>query len=178
MRYAAFLRAINVGGHTVAMARLREALAPLGLEGLQTVIASGNVLFESPEEDAAALEGAMERALGAGLGFEVAAFVRSQAEVEGIARYRPFGEGAEEADGVRLHIAFTRAEPGEEARAALEAVQTEDDRLRVHGREVYYLRRGGLHDAPVSGVWLERTLGMPATMRAATTVRRIAARWT
>ena len=56
MRYAAFLRAINVGGRTVTMARLREALAPLGLEGLQTVIASGNVLFESPEEDAAALE--------------------------------------------------------------------------------------------------------------------------
>src|SRR5574341_155679 len=40
-RYIAFLRAINVGGHTVTMDRLRQLFEAMGFGGVETFIASG-----------------------------------------------------------------------------------------------------------------------------------------
>jgi uncharacterized protein (DUF1697 family) len=48
-RYVALLRGINVGGkNKVTMASLRSCLEELGAERVQTYIASGNVMFDSP----------------------------------------------------------------------------------------------------------------------------------
>jgi uncharacterized protein (DUF1697 family) len=46
-RFFAFLRAINVGGRTVKMTRLRREFDLLGFSGVETFIASGNVVFEA-----------------------------------------------------------------------------------------------------------------------------------
>ena len=68
-RYIAFLRAINVGGHTVKMDRLREIFESLGFANVETFIASGNVVFETTAGDTAALEtqNRVGAASGAGL---------------------------------------------------------------------------------------------------------------
>ena len=47
MRYVALLRAINVGGRTVKMDRLRVLFEEMKLQNVQTYIASGNVIFDS-----------------------------------------------------------------------------------------------------------------------------------
>ena len=60
MKYAAFLRAINVGGHIVKMDRLRTLFEAAGFRGAETFIASGNVVFESSRKSAADLERAIE----------------------------------------------------------------------------------------------------------------------
>ena len=64
-RYVAFLRAINVGGHVVKMERLRALFEDLGFAKVETLIASGNVIFETRAEDAGAL-GEEDRAASAG----------------------------------------------------------------------------------------------------------------
>ena len=47
-RYALLVRGINVGGkNKVVMAQLRQELAELGLENVETYINSGNIFFES-----------------------------------------------------------------------------------------------------------------------------------
>jgi uncharacterized protein (DUF1697 family) len=66
VRYVSLLRGINVGGRTlVKMAELKTCFENLGFDGVSTYIASGNVLFESDENDAAKLtttiEGAIEQ---------------------------------------------------------------------------------------------------------------------
>jgi uncharacterized protein (DUF1697 family) len=64
VRYVALLRGINVGGKTlVKMDALKACLEELGLDNVSTYIASGNVLFESGEDDAAKLETKIERAI-------------------------------------------------------------------------------------------------------------------
>ena len=64
MRYVALLRGINVGGRTlVRMADLKTCFEDLGFAGVSTYIASGNVLFESDAEDAAALATTIEAAI-------------------------------------------------------------------------------------------------------------------
>ena len=50
-KYIAFLRAINVGGHTVKMDRLREIFETMGFSNVETFIASGNVIFETKSKD-------------------------------------------------------------------------------------------------------------------------------
>ena len=50
-RTVAFLGAINVGGHVVRMETLREVSESLGLRGVETFLASGNLIFDG---DAAA----------------------------------------------------------------------------------------------------------------------------
>ena len=68
-RYIAFLRAINVGGHTVKMDRLRALFQELPLANVETFIASGNVLFDSDESDTRVLERMIEGHLRAALGW-------------------------------------------------------------------------------------------------------------
>jgi uncharacterized protein (DUF1697 family) len=53
-KYVAFLRAINVGGNSVMkMDDLKRMFKSFGLDEVQTYIQSGNVIFESTEDNAA-----------------------------------------------------------------------------------------------------------------------------
>ena len=65
--YAILLRGVNVGGITVKMTALREALSRVPLEGVSTVLASGNAVGRSrlsAGELKAAVEGALRSAFG------------------------------------------------------------------------------------------------------------------
>src|SRR5262245_62250290 len=92
MRLVAFLRGINVGGHVVKMDALKKPFEALGFTGVETFIASGNVIFESRSAPTAALERKIEAKLEAALGYEVRTFLRSAEEVAAVARQRPFAE--------------------------------------------------------------------------------------
>lgn len=131
----AFLRAINVGGHTVKMERLRALFEELGLAKVETFIASGNVIFESPLEDAASLEKQIEGHLKAALGYEVATFLRTPSELAGIASYQPFPQA--ELDGNNLYISFLQAAPNGDALDKVMALRTPLDDFHAHGRELY-----------------------------------------
>ncbi|HEX2190958.1 MAG TPA: DUF1697 domain-containing protein [Longimicrobiaceae bacterium] len=176
-RCVAFLRAINVGGHTVRMDRLRDLFRELGLAEVESFIASGNLVFRDPGGDAEALERRIEAHLHRALGYPVATFLRTAAEVAAVAALRPFGDDAEEAEGRALYVAFLHAAPSADAERRLAEFRTPTDDFRVHGREVYWRVLGRSSDSAFSGAALERTLGVPATMRSATTVRRLAARY-
>ena len=80
-KYTVFLRAINVGRHTVKMDRLRELFKTMGFSNVETFIASGNIIFESTSKDATRLEKMIEKKLKDALGFEVATFIRSDSEL-------------------------------------------------------------------------------------------------
>ncbi|HJX26505.1 MAG TPA: DUF1697 domain-containing protein [Thermoanaerobaculia bacterium] len=177
IKYIAFLRAINVGGHTVKMDRLRDLFAALGFSNVETFIASGNVIFEANDEGAQALEKKIEAHLRKSLGYEVATFLRSALELAAVARYQPFPAAELEAEGNTLYIGFLPAPPDHEARQRLLALRTEIDEFHVHEREIYWLCRKKFSESKVSGATLEKRAGMPATLRNSTTVRKIAAKY-
>ena len=93
-RYVAFLRAIDVGGHTVKMDRLRSLFETLGLGEVKTFMASGNVLFDSASKSVDAMESRIERHLHEALGYQVATFARPFSTLPAIAASHPF-EGGE-----------------------------------------------------------------------------------
>lgn len=176
-RYIAFLRAINVGGHTVKMDLLRGQFVGLGYAGVETFIASGNVIFETPEADARALERQIEAHLRAALGYEVATFLRTPAELAAVARHEAFAAAETGAEGALLSVAFLGAPPEEPAARRVLALGGPADGLHIHGREVYWLRRPPAGESRLGGAALERALGAPATVRNITTVRRLAAKY-
>ena len=153
---------------------LRKCFEALGHTRVETFIASGNVIFESRARNARTLEQAIERHLRESLGYDVATFLRSPAEVAAAATYQPFPATELEAEGHGLYVGFLREPPAAEALAKLLARQTPVDEFRVHGRELYWLARQRMSESPFSGAVLEKLLGMPATMRNVTTVRKIA----
>lgn len=169
MRHIAFLRAINVGGRTVKMDRLRGLFAGLGFRDVATLIASGNVLFSPGRQRPATLERRIEEALADALAFEVTTFVRTATELAALVE----GEAMSEKPGESVLVGFLKAAPGDAAYARVAALRTPGDELDVVGREVWWLRRGRLSDSRLSGGLLEKALGAPMTMRNITTVRKL-----
>jgi uncharacterized protein (DUF1697 family) len=177
VRYVAFLRAINVGGHVVTMARLREIFEAMGHSRVDTFIASGNVFFHpAGRAAAAAMEAKIAAALKKALGYDVATFLRTAEEVAAIAERRPFPIPATSAPGASLYVGFLAAPLPPAARKTLLAMRGDVDDLHLHGREVYWLGRRGFHEAEFSPARMERSLKIEATFRNITTVRKIAAR--
>ena len=177
-KYIAFLRAINVGGHTVKMDQLRDLFTGLGFRNVETFIASGNVIFDSPAKNARTLEKKIETGLLKALGYEVVTFIRNASELASIAAYKPFSDSELNAKGHTLYIGFLANPPGETVKKKLLALVTKVDDLHLNGREIYWLcRTTKFSESQISGPQLAKALGMPATLRNATTVRKIAAKY-
>jgi len=79
-RYIAFLRVINLGNRRIKMDRLRGDFTALKFDEVKAFIASGNVLFSSPQPDAPKLETAGETHLLKTLAFTVVTDIRIRAE--------------------------------------------------------------------------------------------------
>ena len=170
-RYAAFLRALNVGGgHVVKMDRLRQLFEQLGLEDVETVIASGNVLFTSSSKNEKTLAAKIAACLEDRLGYAVATFLRTPAELAAAVKRNPFGR----IESANLYVGFLADAPPAASIAALRACATDIDDFRVAGREVYWLCRTSFSRSEFSGAKIEKLLGAATTLRNITTVRRIA----
>lgn len=175
-KYIAFLRAINVGGHTVKMDYLRTLFEEMGFTNVETFIASGNVIFDSTARRPKALEQKIETYLKEKLGYAVATFIRSAVELAAVAEYKPFSDGELNRDGHRLYIAFLPDQPGNEAQQKLLSMKTAVDEFHFNNREMYWLCRTKFSDSLFKGN-LEKILGMPATLRNSTTVKKLAAKY-
>jgi len=173
MTHIALLRAINVGGHTVSMERLRGLFAELGHKNVRTLIASGNVVFDAGSKKPAALESAIEKHLEKALGYAVTTFVRTPDEISAVVAHEAFPRSVID-KAHALWIAFLKDTPAAEATRKLSALRCATDDFHVNGREVYWLRRVTSTDSKIAGNSVERALGAPLTARNITTVTKLA----
>lgn len=170
-RYVALLRAINVGGHVVRMDVLRRHFEALGCTDVSTFIASGNVLFTARSGAAAAHEKRIARALHDALGYPVETFLRSPAEMAA-AGHAPFDDLA---DTDSLYVGFLpRALTAAERRTVQGFAGATDD-FSINAREIHWRCRVRSSDSKFSLARFEKALGVAATFRNITTVRKIAA---
>ncbi len=90
MKYVALLRGIMPTNPNMKSEKLREVFDRLGFANVRTVIASGNVIFETNSKNVVALEKKIEASLVKQLGFSSTTIVRSQNELEAIVACNPF----------------------------------------------------------------------------------------
>jgi uncharacterized protein (DUF1697 family) len=176
-RYAAFLRAINLGrNRTASGAELRDHFESLGFEDVDTFRNSGNVVFGTGPESPAELTERIEAGLEKALGFEVVVFVRSVDAVRSIAESEPFARELVEGSKGKLQVSLLSAKPPARIRKQVLALATDADRLAFGDRELYWLPSGGTRDSALDQAAIAKLLG-PTTMRTKGTIEQLAAKY-
>jgi uncharacterized protein (DUF1697 family) len=151
---------------------LRQLFESLGLSKVTTFIASGNVIFETSTQSISRLVKRIEKRLEEALGYEVAAFIRTEAELAEIANYKPFPQSKVDT-AAGFNIIFLADTVDENSKEKVMTLRTDTDEFHVHGREIYRLRRQKQSGSTFSTVPLEKTLGRPFTIRGAETIKRM-----
>ncbi|MEB3068731.1 DUF1697 domain-containing protein [[Mycobacterium] vasticus] len=105
-RYAAFLRGVNVGGVNLKMADVADALTHAGFTDVRTLLASGNVLLDSPE-NAATVRATAEAALRERFGYQAWVLVYDIGTLRGIVEGFPFEP---EVNGWHSYVTFVADE--------------------------------------------------------------------
>lgn len=136
MRWAALLRAVNVGGRKLPMADLRRFAGDLGFTDVATLLASGNLIFTSAETDAAALELRLEEAVAAAFGLRTEFLLRNAQDLAGVIAANPFADAARDRPS-RLLVHFCREPVPDDYATALSADNPGSERIAGHGRELY-----------------------------------------
>lgn len=172
-KYVAFLRAVNVGKRIVKMETLRRQLGEAGFKNVQTYIQSGNVMFESGSNNAAALARKIEALLLSNYGFEVPVVIRSVPELETVVAQTPF-PGIVPDKTLQVYVTFLSRDAGPEAAKIVASLQSEAETLHIKGLTVYTLINKKLEEKPLDiVVRLEKKLGVPCTTRNWATVNKM-----
>jgi len=173
MRHVAFLRAINVGGgRTIRMKALRQLFEALGFSNAETFIASGNIIFETAKKSSKSLERKISKRLQEELGYEVTAFIRTETELKKIADYKSFSQPRANA-AAEFNILLLADKLDAKSKRKVTELKTETNEFRIHGQEIYWLRRKQQGKSSFSTVPFEKVLGKRFTIRSAKTIKRI-----
>ncbi|MDE2597319.1 MAG: DUF1697 domain-containing protein [Sphingomonadales bacterium] len=174
-RYIAFFGSINVGGNRVTMADLRWAFEREGLEAVETVVASGNLLFSFDDRPSEGLEDMLAHVLHDR--FDIASFaaVRNRDEVAAAIDGNPFAaDGAENL----VHTLFLSAQPapGQFERLLADYTGRGPERLAMGDRALYIDYVDGVGSSRLTNGFIERRLGCRGTARNIRSLRRILAK--
>ena len=172
-RYVAFLRAVNVGGRRVEMARARTVLENLGYDEVASFVNSGNLIF-SGSGRASTHEKAIRAGLEDEFGMELTTFVRTADQVRSLATAKPFGSIAQ---GHTHFVLLPLQKPTAAQQRAVEAMTNERDEVVVVDRDVHWLIRARSTETTLGPKqWREALAGMPTTARNTTMVERLVAK--
>jgi len=171
----ALLRAVNVGGRSVAMAELRTMLAALGCGNPRTLLQSGNAVFTlKARSSQTAFEATLEAQAQLRFGMPVAFMLRSATEWDAIIAGNPFPEAAQR-DPAHLVLMALKGEPAAAAVKALRDAYDGPETIHVAGRNAYLVYPEGIGRSKLTNALIERKLGVAGTARNWNTVLKLAA---
>jgi uncharacterized protein (DUF1697 family) len=165
--YAAFLR--GVSPLNAKMSELKKCLEAAGLTNVKTVLASGNVVFDTRSASRATLERKVEAAMKQHLGKVFATTVRSLEELQAIQVADPF-KSFQLAPKAKRIITLLRSKPTQNVRLPIELDGARI--LCVQGTEVfsaYVVSAKG----PVFMGLIEKTFGKDLTTRTWDTLGKV-----
>jgi uncharacterized protein (DUF1697 family) len=173
-KFVTLLRGINVGGNKmVKMDDLKKWFAALGFKNVETILNSGNVLFESAEDDEDELVKRIRAKLKTELGHEVGVQVRSIEEIQALADRNPFKK-IKVTPETRLYITFLADKPKSKLKIPYTSPEKDFRILEVTNREICSVVDLNLGRGTVEAMGiLEKEFGKNVTTRNWNTVGRI-----
>lgn len=160
--YIALLRGINVGGHRkIPMADLRDLLTNSGLETVQTYIQTGNVIFQSLEENIQILQVVIQKSIANHFGFEVPVIIKTRSELQAVFDKSPFSIAEKE----KSYFAFLSCEPKIELIDEMQKVTYENEAFLITKNCIYFYAEKGYGQAKFNLKMFERKLKVIATAR-------------
>lgn len=167
----ALLRGINVGGkNRLPMKELVSMLEELGARSVRTYIQSGQVVFESGDEDLSGLAREIGARIASSRGFEPHVLVLEREDLESAIDGNPFPEAEEEPKF--LHLGFLDSVPEHPDLEALTDLKRGSERFHLAERVFYLYAPEGVGRSKLAAR-AERLLGVPMTDRNWRTVRRL-----
>jgi len=156
------------------MEDLKRAFSSLGFKNVQTVLASGNVIFEAAGSDAAALTRKIEQKLKSSFGAEITVLLRAAEQIQSLLKLKPF-EKSKVTPQTRLHVSFLAQGVEHSLKVSQRLNGTPFEIFRVSPGEICSV----VEPAPKQGTpelmrVLEKEFGKKLTTRTWNTIERIA----
>lgn len=163
--YIALLRAVNLGSHNkVSMADLKTLRAELGMKNPQSLLQSGNLVFESKTRPTVPLEKLVETSAEKKLGLQTDFFVRTGAEWQQAIDDNPFPKEAK-LDPGRTILMRLKDAPLPAAVKALQDAIKDREVVKARGRQAYFLCPDGMGRSRLTMTLIEKKLGTTGTAR-------------
>ena len=172
MKYVALLRGIAPLNPNMHNDKLRGVFEELGFKNIQTVISSGNVLFESSSKNIKALETSIEKILPRRLGFTSSTIIRSEEELQRLVEQNPFN-GIDDSPKSRLNVTFLKNVNEIKFKFPYRAANATYELLGIYDRSICSVIDLSGSKTPDLMVWLEKQFGKEITTRTWKTVHRI-----
>lgn len=172
IRFVAFLRGINVGGHIVKKETLQTVFSSLGFRNVFTYKQSGNVIFEAEDANTTELKSKIEERLKSTLGFSVPTVLRSMSHLRSIVGREPFKIQKTEGTSFLVTLLPDPPPPAFVSLLPLTIPKSTAEVIGVEGNEIYSITHGGGEGA-LPNPFVESKLKMKTTTRNMNTIREI-----
>jgi uncharacterized protein (DUF1697 family) len=167
MRYAIFLRGVNVGGIKVPSVDLKRVLGDLGLTEVKTYVASGNVTCDS-DLGAGPLQEKVEAALSKAFSYDAHVQLFSHGQLASVVEGYPF----ETDDDHHRYVVFCDSAATAKELGAIDTGQME--KVAPSGRTVYWrCPKGSTLDTPFSKATSAKRFKALTTTRNLNTVEKM-----
>ncbi len=171
VRFIVFLRAINVGGHSVASAKLQEAFTGLGYRNVSVYKQSGNVILEADEADPIEIKRKVESKLRDELGYDTVGFIRTIPQLKTIIDVQAFN-GCEK-EGASFLVTFLAQAPMElPFKLPMTIPKSRAQIISMKDSEVFSVTHGD-GEGGLPNPFLESKLKLKATTRNMNTIVKI-----
>ena len=169
-RWAALLRGVNLGGRKLLSADLKRIAEDQGFDNVETLLASGNVVFDATQ-DGPEIERMLEAAFEA-TGLKTDVMVRDRAELDAVIAANPFPEAVLDHPSHVLVTFHRDPFPAD----ALERLAPGPERLHANGRELYsdFVSQQGMRDSKLLQTMAKAKFPKVATARNWNTVGKLA----
>jgi len=172
MKYVALLRGIGPGNPNMRNDKLRSVFEDLGFTNVQSVISSGNVVFESKLTDTKSMETMLEAAWPEKLGFNSTTLVRSAEQLQKLVKANPFKD-LQHGPQTYLLVTFFKNPTKVNFKLPHQPEGKSYRLLRVVDNTLFTTTDNTLTKTPDLMTWLEKQFGKQISSRTWLTVHRI-----
>jgi uncharacterized protein (DUF1697 family) len=168
--YFLFLRAINVGGHnTIRMNDLTLWMQQLRFTVVKTYLNSGNVIFQTNQNDTAELEKQIRQKILHETSLDIPCFIRSFDDLTRISANLSTHQ-AQKPENSNIFLTLLSGLPSPEAIQKLQFLTTAPDTFTPYGTEIILQCHQPYHLTKLSNALLEKKLKLQATTRNLNTI--------
>jgi len=160
--FISMLRGINVSGQNkIHMANLKSLYESLGLMDVRTYVQSGNVVFDSREQDTVKLRQSIEAQIETTFGFFVPVLIRTANDFQRILESHPF----EQEDPTRVLVTFLYDRPVQSKWNDMSLYKDKVDEFALGEQEIFLFCPGGYGKTKLSNTFFEKKLDVVSTTR-------------
>lgn len=169
-KYVAFLRGINVGGHhKVPMADLSKELEKLNFENIETLLNSGNIIFDAINDN---LEKKISEHLEKSFGFPIPTIIRKSEMIYELVSNNPFKDVKLTKD-TRLYVSFLRKKDNTELKLPWKSSDNSYEIIGKSDKTILSVLDLSVSKTPKGMEALEKYFGKDITTRNWNTIERI-----